>query len=386
VYLCICEVNRTRGVCFNHNPSLDHCDLCLSGGKCVRGDLQEPNDFLCLCPHCYSGRRCEFSMQPFTLILDSLLVYERLHVQSVYIGTVFVLFVIGLFNNLCSLVTFKRSRPREVAVGYCLLIITILNQCGLFFLLLKFIHILMGAAAGWTSDVSCKIISYLLVVFTRTIYWLTSWISVDRLLIIIFPTAQATKDPRVAVGSSIAIFFSLLAMHIHEILFSISLRQPESIVSLCVIDFGNQSTIADYHRVSALLHYLIPFLIQVISITILIVLAARQRAKTAKKSITFGQVLRKQFMTQKELYVIPGIIVLSALPQGILSFSLTCRQLSDWQRHILLAAYLLSYAPQVLGFLLYVIPSSVYLKEFKDTSLAKKSLGWLFKPTANKNV
>lgn len=46
-------------------------------------------------------------------------------------------------------------------------------------------------------------------------------------------------------------------------------------------------------------------------------------------------------------------------------------QLTIWHRHILLIAYLLFYAPQILGFVLYVFPSSIYKKEFGETSLAK---------------
>jgi hypothetical protein len=46
------------------------------------------------------------------------------------------------------------------------------------------------------------------------------------------------------------------------------------------------------------------------------------------------------------------IIVFSALPQAILIFSLSCTQLSYLQRHTLLGSYLISYAAQVLGFIL----------------------------------
>jgi hypothetical protein len=57
-------------------------------------------------------------------------------------------------------------------------------------------------------------------------------------------------------------------------------------------------------------------------------------------TINGTEVLKKQFETQKELYVTPAIIALSALPQAILTFSFACTQLSDWQRHTLLASYL----------------------------------------------
>jgi hypothetical protein len=93
---------------------------------------------------------------------------------------------------------------------------------------------------------------------------------------------------------------------------------------------------------------------------------------------TFCEVLKKQFETQKELYVTPAIIILSALLQAIVTFSFACKALTDGQRHTLLGAYLLSYAPQVLGFIFYVLPSTSYKKEFDETSLGKKLLKWTF--------
>ncbi|CAM4834209.1 unnamed protein product [Rotaria magnacalcarata] len=60
---------------------------------------------------------------------------------------------------------------------------------------------------------------------------------------------------------------------------------------------------------------------------------ARSRAKTVGQRVTFSEVLKQQFKTQKELYVTPTIAVISVLPQVILTFSFACTPLSDWQRH-----------------------------------------------------
>ena len=144
--------------------------------------------------------------------------------------------------------------------------------------------------------------------------------------------------------------------------------------------------ISTYNRISTLIHYLFPFFIQIICITLLIVLAARSRVKTIGQKMTFGEVLKKQFETQKELYITPTIIILSALPQAILTFSFACTELNDWQRHTLLGSYLLSYAPQVLGFILYVLPSTSYKKEFYETFIGKKSLKWMLNKKKSKTT
>jgi len=39
---------------------------------------------------------------------------------------------------------------------------------------------------------------------------------------------------------------------------------------------------------------------------------------------------------------------------------------------MLLVSILLTYIPQILGFILYVLPSTTYKKEFEQTLIAKK--------------
>jgi hypothetical protein len=371
-YFCICQQDHYRAECFVHDPQLDHCENCLSRGKCLQGDPKDPNDFICLCPSCHQGHRCEFSMQAFGFTLDSLLVNYSKEVKIIYVSIVCLLFIIGLFNNFCSFVTFKRPIPRKFGVGNYLLIVSCLNQIALLCLLFKFIEITVGII-----DVgSCKAVSYFLSVMTRSTYWLTSWITVDRLLMIIFPTSSFLKNPRLSIGISVSTLIILFSMHVHEIIYYTIIQHLSTDSSICVTNFDTK-LISTYNRISTLIHYLFPFFIQIICITFLIVLAARSRMKAMGHRMTFGEVLKKQFETQKELYVTPMIIVLSALPQAILTFSFACTQLSDWQRHTLLGSYLLSYAPQVLGFILFVLPSTSYKKEFYKTFIGKKSLKWM---------
>ncbi|CAF2228918.1 unnamed protein product [Rotaria magnacalcarata] len=364
-YLCICQPNHYRTECFGHNIQLDHCDNCLSGGKCVQGDRNHHNDFICLCSSCQQGLRCEFSLQPFSFTLDLLLSGSK-EVKVVYVSIALLIFTIGLFNNFCSFVTFKRPSPRKFGTGNYLLVVTCFNQVALLCLLLKFIEVTFGIS----TLVSCKIISFSLSVFTRSTYWLTSWITIDRLLIMFLPTSRTLKNPHLAIGISVGTSIILLFIHIHEMIYYTIIQDLSTGSSVCAINFKT-SLLSTYNRISTLIHYLVPFFIQVVCITLLIFQAARSRVKTTGARMTFGHVLKNQFQIQKELYITPIIIVLSSLPQTILTFSLACTSLAHWQRRTLLGAYLLSYAPQAFGFILYVLPSTVYKKEFVKTSIGK---------------
>lgn len=337
---------------------------------------------LCFCPPCYQGDQCEFSLATFGFTLDSLLVNYSNTVKIVCTVIIFLFFAIGLFNNLCSLMTFKRPTTRKFGVGIYLLLVACLNQISLFCL---FIKILLLTIEKMDMR-SCKAFSYSLSAFTRSANWLTSWITIDRLLIVLFPASSYLKNPRVSIGISTITCIILFSMHIHEILYSTlmdhySTNFTNSTIlanatipinsATCVMNINTYS-ISLYNRISTLVHYLVPFLIQIVCITYQIILATRSRSRAVGQRMTFLQVLTKQFRTQKENYITPTIIALSALPQAILTFSFACTEWKDWQRHALLAAYLLSYIPQTLGFLLFVLPSTTYRKEFAETTIAKK--------------
>jgi hypothetical protein len=189
----------------------------------------------------------------------------------------------------------------------------------------------------------------------------------------LFPTSKAFKDSSITTRVNAATLIGLSALHIPDLLYMTIATDK------CITNFDNP-LISAYNRANTLLHYLGPFVIQTLSITLLIVLVARSRTKTAGNNATFGQVFKKMFKKQKELYVTPTIIILSALPQAILSFSLSCSELFAWQRHMLLFTYLLSYAPQILGFILFVLPSKGYTKELQETALGKTCLfRWIHK-------
>ena len=371
-YFCICQEDHSRAECFINDIEHDHCYKCLSGGKCLRGDLNDPHDFVCLCPSCHQGHRCEFNLQPFGFTLDSLILHYSKEVKIVHSAIVSLLFIVGLFTNFCSFVTFRRPNPRNFGVGKYLLIVSCLNQMALFCLFFKIIQITIGIV-----DIgSCRVISYFLSVMTRSTYWLTSWIAVDRLLLIFYPTSSPLKNSYLTIGISVSTLIIVFGMHVHELIYYMVIPHLATGLSICVTNF-DLSSITIYNRISTLVHYLIPFFIQVICITFLIVLLARSRGKTVGQKTIFTDVLKKQFETQKELYVTPTIIVLSALPQAILTFSFACTQLSDLQRHTLLLSCLLSYAPQVLGFILYVLPSTNYKREFYETLVGKNFSKWV---------
>lgn len=370
-YLCICDQNHTRVDCFDYDYSLDQCSRCLTGGRCIKGDLSTTtiNEFVCICVRCDHGRLCQFSSRELSFTLDSLIGQESRGVQStIYLAFATLIFVIGGLTNYASFITFKRSTPRKFGVGNYLLIVSILNQCSLISLLLKVMLIFFSPLM---SNLSCKFISYILSVTTRYTFWITSWITTDRVLIVLFPFGTYLKIPRFAYLTSVITFLVVSAMHVHELIFYRTINDPSGKVE-CIANFPLY--LSTYKYVNIMAHHLIPFCIQVLSVTLLIVFTARSRSRTSSGRLTFIETLRRQFHSQKELYLTPLIIVLTGLPQIIISSSFSCQELSTWQKHLLCITYFLSYAPQLLGFVLFVMPSTSYLSEFRQTKFSKALL------------
>jgi hypothetical protein len=195
---------------------------------------------------------------------------------------------------------------------------------------------------------------------------------------VLFPTSTILKSPRLAISLSGFTIFIIFGMHVHELLYYTTIVDASYTsvnITLCVTNY-RQSSISTYNRFTVLSNYFIPFVIQVISITVTIIKTACSRAKTSGSSReTFATIFKKQFQTQKEHYVTPMIIVFSSLPQAILSFLYACTELKEsWQRYTLLSIYFLSYLPQMLGFIVYVLPSTTFSEEFRLTKVGKRAL------------
>lgn len=366
-YLCICDENHIRSECFVYDKNLDQCSSCLNEGQCLKED-QSKSEFVCLCRQCYYGKLCQFSIESVGFTLDSLIIQIKKSIQVISLIFSFLIFFIGGITNYANLITFKRPNLRKTNIGIYLILFSLTSQYCLFSLVLKIIIILFDSLM---NKLTCKIISYMLSVSIRYSFWLTSWISIERLCYLLFPFLNLLKKPYIAKRISFVTLILISIMHIHEIIYYISIKDSNE-QNACVVNYPFR--IRSYDRINVLIHYAIPFCIQIISITILIILAARSRSRATKNNNNreiFLQYLKKQFHTQKELYILPLVIIFSSLPQIILSFSFACSKLVEWQQYSLLIAYFLSYAPQLLGFILFVLPSTNYIKEFQETNLSK---------------
>ena len=137
----------------------------------------------------------------------------------------------------------------------------------------------------------------------------------------------------------------------------------------CVARFDQ--TLEVYNQTNTMIHYLAPFIVNVVCTITLVILLARNRANIETNK-SLRQTIGEQIKRQKQIFIPPIITVISALPHIIISFSLACTELDRaWQRHLLTTTYFLSFIPQILTFHLYVQPSTMFMKEFYSTYVGK---------------
>ncbi|UJR07018.1 hypothetical protein I4U23_011306 [Adineta vaga] len=346
-FLCICDEDHYRVECFNYDHNIERCSFCYAHGQCLIENRLRKDNYFCLCPSCRSGRLCQFIDDGLSFTLHSALLRVSYVYQIIYCIMVFLMFIFGGMTNYATIITFSQSNLRKTCVGIYLLFFSIISQLTLLSLTLKSFQILLDFLI---NDILCKIISYVLSTSIRCSFWLISWVAMIRIFSILFPFSILLKNIRLTIIISLLTLIIIAIMDIHELFFYI--KDPSG-QSTCIVSYP--SIVSTYERITVILHYTIPFCIQILSITGLIILAARSRSRATNNSETFVKYLQRQFQNQKEMYIVPLVIIISGLPQSILSFSFSCVNLSSWQKHLLLIAYLVAYAPQALGFLLFGI-------------------------------
>ena len=297
-YLCICGTNHTHVECFLYDDRLDQCSHCLSGGRCLRGHHQRSNDYLCICPPCYSGRRCQFNGKSFAFTLDQLL-----HADLIYAAKTKPIIFLSIFslislllaipNNLFAFVTLKRKDCLRNGVGHYLLYLTLVNQVTLILLIVRLIHIILSLSTSESHsillDILCKIFTYSLTCFTRLSFWLSTFVTLERVYTTVFITKQWFKQPHIARRLIVIKVTIILINASYELVFTKSFsNMDERSGTICVTEFPlNHRTLwTVLHQIITVTNFLLPILINIgcTCTIIVVVLRTKMNLQQRRKS------------------------------------------------------------------------------------------------------
>lgn len=418
VYVCICVENHSRVECFRYDDELDHCSLCTNGGRCVRGYREGTTDFLCICPPCHSGCRCQIISKSFALTLDQLLYPDLSSTKRERTIAILLVFLVtsclvGIANNLCSFVTLKQPQCLHNGVGYYLLSLSLINQMMLVLLCARLIHIIMSlstfASDTIINDLCCKVFAYGLTCLTRISFWIASLIAVERVYTTLHLTAQWFKKPHIARRSISGVISLVFLSAAYEPVFIKSFSangDGTGITCVSIYPLNHQRRWLAIHQTVSIFNMLMPLLINVGCTSTIISVVMRTKMNLQKKKTTSEfsvaqylivgwtcflvvandyragprhRVLRNvltgnmEMIARPAITLIPSSFSLFLLPLFILAFWLSCRDIDTHPvRYLVLVFYFATFVPSMITFMLYIYPSSFYWKEWHNTKLAQR--------------
>ena len=388
VHLCVCQLvdgeRVTNCLEFDHQLKRDCLGQngCENGAQCFQDDSRCPQSSMCICAECFYGRRCQFSMNGFSLSLDGILGYHiqpnvSLRHQSSVIHITLIVTIImtllGWINGILSFVTFKNKKAREVGCGYYLLGSSLTTLLTMTMFAVKFLLLLVTQMELVTNrsflHIQCLLVDFLLRICLNMDQWLSACVAVERAITTVqgtrFDRSKSRQKAIYAIGIlSVMIVASTIYDPIYRRLVDdLSLDDEKRI--WCIASYPKWLRVFD--STINMIHFMCPFLINLISAVLIIWRSARQRTSLGLgRSLNFEQSLGEQFQHHKHLLITPFLIVVLGLPRLIISVVSGCMKSTriSW---LYLVGYLIAFIAPMLTFALFVLPSKLYKEEFNQS-------------------
>lgn len=349
---------------------------CLNDAQCLQDSQLCPTTSVCICSGCFYGTLCQFDVKSYDLSLDPILGYyiqqhlairNQPHVVLITMLITVLMTVAGFLNTGLSFITFKNSSARETGCGYYLFSSSIVGT----FLTVIFASkywILIMTQINYVTNRSflyfqCVTVDFLLRVFLSVDQWLQACVAIERGVTSMKGTSfDRRKSIRLAkvVIPMLLVVLAGTSIHepIHRRLIDEDTEDQRRI--WCVVRYSRQLQL--FNLFIYVLHFLVPFTINLASATLIIFITARRRPNASNHQ-TSRQLLLKQFQQHRHLFVSPLLLVILTLPRVIIAFTVSCMKSAD-QSWLYLSAYFSSFLPPMLTFAIFVLPSVHYKEVF----------------------
>ena len=387
IHLCVCqdfgEERLANCFEFDHEKKLDCLGQngCENGAQCFQDNPTCPQTSMCICPTCFYGRRCQFSMNGFGLSLDAILAYhirphvpikDQSHLIQISVIATSIITCVGLINGFLALITFKNKKPREVGCGYYLLGSSITTLLTMIMFTLKF-WLLISIQIGYITNRSlmffqCLSLDFLLRICLNMDQWLNACVAMERAVTALKGIDFNGTKSREAVKYTLAVLvIAIISTTVHDPIYRRLIDEKsnseEGERTWCIVSYP--SRLRGFDSVVNMTHFLGPFIINLISGVIIIWRNARHRRHVQNRR-RFLDLLLEQVRFHSHLLMAPFLIVLLAFPRLLIGIFANCMQ-STKQSWLYLSGYFIAFTVPMLTFVLYVLPSRVYKNEFYKT-------------------
>jgi len=321
--------------------------------------------------------------------------------QSVLIqtatGLTMIMFVIGFINGIFSLITFRNKELRKVGCGIYLLASSITSLLTITMFTIKFWFVILiqlhSIVRSSILRTDCAFIGPVLKLCLYLDGWLNACVAIERTVTVSKGVNFDKKMSRYAARWIILMLpIFIIGTIVHEIkhhelleftnpkynpininnnlTMDLSMENDTNVGYeneynvLCVIRYSR--SVQTYNTITLFIHLVIPFLANLFSALFIIFVTARRRSTAQINKKSFKQHVVDQMREHKQLLISPLILLLLATPRLIISLVSGCVDPSE-NTWLYLCGYLISFTPPMLVFTVFVLPSELYRKTFKDS-------------------
>jgi hypothetical protein len=269
---------------------------------------------------------------------------------------------------------------------------SIANQLNLGLFVARLIHLsvkISALSAPMPVDgFLCKSFHYLLISSSRFVYWLSTWIAIERLYMTVVIRGGRLNNPRTVRQLIGIILMLVMGSGIYEARFMEFLpAQAPGSASMCIMRFSTNTRRlwTRIHLCVSIMHTAVPLLINMGCTMAISILVVQKKIKTMsfdrstdRRVDSFRnrtRVIVETLKQNKEYVIGPAITLvpqLFLLPELIFSMLLKCQNLDGNNlRYVLMAAIWTTFLPQSISFWLYIAPSSFLSKHWQQTRVRK---------------
>jgi hypothetical protein len=282
--------------------------------------------------------------------------------------------IAGLLDSILSMMTFKEKVVREVGCGLYLLGSSITTLFTMIMFGLKFLILLLAQMTIISNRTfllfQCHSIDFLLRVGLYMDQWLNACVATERAFTIIKGASFSKKKSRQTAKFVILLLvIVIVGTSIHD---PISRRLIDEENNdddnnlkrtWCIANYG--SVLQVYNSITNTIHFFGPFMINLISVIILITKKSRQQANIHTQR-GYKEILIGQLKQNKHLLTAPIVLVILALPRLVITFISKCMKSSN-DAWLFLVGYFISFVPPMLIFIVFILPSKFYKREFRKS-------------------
>jgi hypothetical protein len=197
--------------------------------------------------------------------------------------------------------------------------------------------------------------------------WLTTFVSIERAFITIKGIHFDKKKTKSVAKYTICVLLLITILTnihdpIHRSLHKENDDEDDEKKFLCIVEYKPTIRIIDY--IINGFHFIVPFIINIISATIIIITKTRQRKAVMKTVQNPRSILNEEIQQHKNLLIGPFVLIILVIPRLIITFASGCMKPTSnpW---LFLLGYFISLVPPTLTFILFVLPSTLYKEEFR---------------------